>query len=200
VLLPDFLRLWIGPEFAAESAWTGQVLAFSFIFRGAFVPYHGLFQGLGKPQYLTVIYLGSGLTILGLNLLLIPAFGLAGAGYAYLIALAWGFSGLLYAWKWIKQETPWRPLVRAVLFPSVLALVSLGWCATLLSVASELGWVGLVGLGAAFAGGTTALLAGADWLSGRRDSHAGTLLRAVLRLIKSSPGVRLAEAHFEGRT
>jgi len=199
VLLPDFLRLWVGPEFAATSARVGQVLAFSFIFRGGFVPYQGLFQGLGKPQYLTVISLGSGLTILALNLLLIPAFGLVGAGYAYVLALAWGFSGLLYAWKVIKEQAPWSPLVRAALLPCALALVSLSSCLWIRTLAGEPRWLALVLLGVLFAGITSSLLVGADWLLARSESHAASLLRALARLLRSAPGYRLVASHIEGR-
>lgn len=197
-LFPDFLRLWVGPEFAARSAWVGQVLAFSFMFRGGFVPYQGMFQGLNKPQYLTAISLGSGLTVLALNLLLIPMFGLAGAGYAYVIALAWGFSGLFYAWRWIKDRASWRPLVRAVLLPCLLALASLGLCIRILSLADEPGWVGLLLLGVLFAGITAALLAGADWLLAKSRSHAVTLLHALLRLLHSVPGYRFLVSYIEG--
>ena len=96
VLFPDFLRLWINPEFARKGAWVGQLIAFSCIFRGAFIPYFGLLGGLGKPQYISYISIAVGLTSLTVNLILIPMFGLSGAGYAYIVEISWSFAAIVF--------------------------------------------------------------------------------------------------------
>jgi O-antigen/teichoic acid export membrane protein len=194
VLLPDFLCLWVGPEFAQQSARAGQIFAFSCILRGAFMPAHRLFQGKGKPQYITAWYLGSSLTNLGLNLLLIPAFGLVGAAYTYVFMLFWGILALLFAWRQVLRSASWRFLVRAVVLPIALGLVGLALAFTVRSAVPSPGWLGLILLGAAFVIGTAALVVGVEWLLGGRGSHAGILLRALFSLLQSGPWVRWLRA------
>lgn len=194
ILLPDFLRLWIDEEFSRQSAQIGQIIAASCIVRGAFLPYQDLFRGLGKPKYLSVVTVGSGLTNLGVNLLLIPLFGLAGAGYAYTITVVWGFSALWFAWKKALASDSMRPFLRAVLLPILLALVGLGLSALIRLQVQEPGWVGLVLLGALFVSVTAGLVVGGDLLLGGLDSHACVLFRAVVRFLQSGPWKGLAKA------
>lgn len=175
VLFPTFLLLWIGPEFARESAWIGQVIAFSCIVRGAYVPYQMLFQGYGKPQYLTLSYFASGLTSLALNLLLIPTFGLAGAGYTYVGTLVIGVISMIVAWRRVLLGESLLPLLRAVVLPAILAFANLLLWSTVIPVPADLGWVGLVGLGILMVAATAGSLLAADLVLGARTSYAKRL-------------------------
>ena len=194
LLLPDFLRLWVGPEFARQSAWVGQVIAFGSIVRGAFVPYVNLFGGGGKPQYQAAANLAIGLTSLALNLLLIPRFGLAGAGYSYVATTVWGFAAVVFAWKGVLHMGSVRPLGRAVALPTGLAVVALVLGALLRSSVADPGWIGLFALGAILMTGTAALVVATEWSLGGWNSHLGRLLRSIrfslagwLRLPANSP-------------
>jgi O-antigen/teichoic acid export membrane protein len=186
VLVPDFLRLWIGPEFARESAWIGQILAFGAIARGAFVPSQKLFQGAGKPQYVTAWYVTSSVILVGMNLLLISKLGLKGAGYASLIELAVPFSALLLAWKRVLRSESYRALARAVLLPYLVALccLVLGWWAR--SMFPYLGWIGLLAFAISHAGVVAMALIGADRLGGGPDRHSAAFLRPLSRLLQVS--------------
>lgn len=178
VLMPDFLRLWINPAFAAQSAWIGQVLAFSCLLRGIYIPFQPLFRGLGKPHYITLIYLGSGLTSLLLNVMLISRFGLAGTGYTYILTTAWGFAALLFAWRQVLQERAWQPLVRAAGLPLLSGLGWLGLGLVARSQAPAPGWIGLSLWAGLLAGSTALWLIALEWLLGRRESYSAAVWQA----------------------
>jgi O-antigen/teichoic acid export membrane protein len=199
VLFPDFLRLWLGPEFARESARIGQVLAASCIVRGALVPQQGLFLGLGKPQYVTTWYLGSTVLSLGLNLLLIPRYGLAGAGYAFAITPVWGFMVLIFAWSRVLGSRSLRPLLRAVALPSLLAALSLALGLVLRASLPEPGWIELFMWGGVLIVWTGGLVLGTEWLLGGRGSHTVTLVHSVGRLALSGPWMKLAKSRLGNR-
>ncbi len=200
LLFPAFLRLWMGPEFAQESARIGQIIAFSCIIRGAYVPYQNLFQGIGKPQYLTAFYLASGLSSLAFNVALIPSWGLAGAGYAYVFTLIWGVVALAFSWRRVLQGQSLRPLLRAVAVPSALALSSLMLCNRLYTIPADLGWLGLLAAGGAMMVATTGLMIGVDLIWGAGSSYAGVLLRAVSGSVVAAPMIRVLMSRWENRS
>lgn len=146
-LFPDFLRLWIDPQFAEHSAFVAQIIAFSCIVRGAFVPYDALFRGIGKPHLLTLVFLATGATSLITNLLLIPRFGLSGAGYAYLLTTFWGFAAIAFAWRHVLGKKSFMPLIRAVLIPVALGYLALFIITLLRAKLGPVSWSGLIGLG-----------------------------------------------------
>jgi O-antigen/teichoic acid export membrane protein/SAM-dependent methyltransferase len=185
VLLPDFLRVWIGGEFARQSGFTGQIIAASCIVIGAFFPYQMLLAGLGKPHLQTVQSAASAVTGLALNLALIPRLGLRGAGISYLVTSLVGFAAIFLTWRGVLESDSLRPLVRPVGLPLVSGLVALAVCAGIRSVLPEPGWVGLVGWGAAFLAVTALLLAASERGAGGADSYvhfaAGRLRLALGR-------------------
>lgn len=181
-LFPDLLRLWIDAEFANRSAWLAQIIAFSCIVRGAFVPYDALFRGLGKPQFMTLVFSASALTSLVLNLVLIPIYGLSGAGYCYVATTVWGFLALGFAWRKVLEVPSFRPLVRAVVLPVLIGWGMLAVCVLVRRGLAEPGWLVFIGLFVSGALGTAALMAGAELLLGGRSSHVAALLVSVRRL------------------
>jgi len=162
ILFPDFLRLWISIEFAQKSAWIGQLIAFSCIFRGAFIPFVSLLGGLGKPQYYSLISLAVGLTSLITNLLLIPKFGLSGAGYAYIVEISCSFIALNFICKRLLGMASVRPLLHAVVIPIGLGLIALLGAAIIRAFLNDLGWIGFFVLGASIATSTSLLIFGVD--------------------------------------
>jgi O-antigen/teichoic acid export membrane protein len=147
VLFPDFLRLWINPDFALKSAWVGQVIAFSCLVRGSFVPYENLFRGMGKPKYLSIIHFGSGITSLALNLILIPRFGLAGAGYSFLLTIFWGFGAIIFSWKRVLGMESMRALLPVVLFPIISGIAVTAIASGIRPHLGTPGWLGLILMG-----------------------------------------------------
>lgn len=148
VLIPDFLRLWINPDFAEQAAWIGQFVAGTCLVRGAFVPYVALFRGIGKPQYLTVLSICSGVASFAANVVLIPAHGLKGAAYSCCVAPAVGFSAIVFAWRGVLGMRSWAPLLRSVLLPITLGYSLLAMSLLIRQHLHPLGWLGLVAFGA----------------------------------------------------
>jgi O-antigen/teichoic acid export membrane protein len=72
--------------------------------RGAFVVYENFFKGIGKPKYNFYIIILSSLIIVLFNIILIPLFGLNGAGIAYLISPLAGVFTILVIWKKIFKD------------------------------------------------------------------------------------------------
>lgn len=183
VLVPDFLRLWISPEFAQKSAWVGQLIAASCIVRGAFIPYEHLFRGIGKPQYVLRVVLGSSLTGLIANLILIPKYGLAGTGYAFCITPVCGLVAIFVTWRYVLEMKDFARLGRTVLLPMVLGFIGLicfSWMRS--AVFGEIGWLWLFLLGGLFVVVMAGVLTLCEVLLGRDGNQVGLVMSYVARL------------------
>jgi O-antigen/teichoic acid export membrane protein len=86
LIMPEFLTLWISAEFAEEAKDIAIILAISCMIRGAAPVYMNLFKGIGKPVYNLYAIISSSLIIVILNFILIPIYGINGAGIAYLFS------------------------------------------------------------------------------------------------------------------
>jgi O-antigen/teichoic acid export membrane protein len=86
LIIPEFLALWISPEFAEQAKDIAIILAVSCMIRGAAPVYMNLFKGIGKPVYNLYAIISSSLIIVVLDLILIPIYGINGAGIAYLVS------------------------------------------------------------------------------------------------------------------
>lgn len=178
-LMPDFLRLWIGPEFARESARVGQILAISFFGPAAFAPIATYFRGVGRPGIVTLVMALVGVIVIGASLVLVPSHGALGVGYGYGFGtLAW-LSGVLVAWFYLLKRSGMRPFLRSVLLPLIEAAFLVWLQVVIRSWFGEVGWPGLIVLGSAFAGMSAALVIGVDWLLGG-DAISIELARRVL--------------------
>lgn len=179
VLMPDFLRLWINPEFAARGAWVGQVIAVSCMVQGATLPYEYLVRGLGKPKIITVIYAISSLSSLTVNILLIPRLGIDGAGYCYLVSALIGLGGIVYTWRRVLAMPSSRPLLRPVALPLATGFAVLLFLAWFRSNLAPPGWMGMFVLGGAFTlvAGTALVLVD---LAGGREGCRVPILRELL--------------------
>jgi O-antigen/teichoic acid export membrane protein len=88
VLLPEFLALWISPEFSQNSSAVAQLFALNFSLLGVTVPYFSYLKGSGKIHWLTLIFfVFSGLSII-VGVILIKLYGLEGAGIRA-ISMSW---------------------------------------------------------------------------------------------------------------
>jgi len=179
VLIPDFLQLWIGEEFAQQSALVGQIIAFGCIFRGAFYPYQMLFSGIGKPQYMTLQTFCSAVLALSLNLILIPRLGLVGAGCASASSVVVGFAAVLFVWFRVLGGGAVRPLLRVVAAPTGCALVALLACQPLRAAELAVTWPSFALQGVAYSAICLTAVLGVERIIGR--DHARTrLIREML--------------------
>lgn len=193
VVMPDFLRLWISADFARESAAVGQLVALSYITQGAFAPAATFFRGSGKPWFVTCVIFVAGVGTLLASVILIPAHGVLGVGYAYLLGSIAPLLGLLAGWFYMFGTSSMRPLMRSVVAPLVLGGVAFlleraihGWFV-------EVGWSGLISLGVLFAGLTALIVFGADLVLGG-DSPSKKLLERIVGSGKLEPVFRYFRA------
>jgi O-antigen/teichoic acid export membrane protein len=131
----EILSTWLGPDFAAKSASTLQILTLGTLINCvAFVPF-GLLQALGRPDLTAKFHLGE-LPFYGACLwFLLPRFGLPGAAWAWTLRATLD-AVLLFAavlkLKFISPRTMIeRPLQRAILALALPAvLLPLSWTQT----------------------------------------------------------------------
>lgn len=117
VLMPDFLRLWINPEFARESAGVGRLLAISLVSATAFAPIATLFRGIGRPGFVTLIMALAGTIVFVTSLALVPSRGAMGVGYGYLLSSVAWMSGLFGGWVYLYRRNSVKQLLRIVGLP-----------------------------------------------------------------------------------
>lgn len=105
LMIKDFLGVWISSDFAEKSGFIATILAFSYIARGAFLPYDSLLKGLGVPKYIMYITIASSFVILICDVSLIPSLGVNGVGYSYLLSSLIGVFVIGCIWKkYIKKK------------------------------------------------------------------------------------------------
>jgi O-antigen/teichoic acid export membrane protein len=178
VLMPDFLRLWISPDFARESAAVGQLAALSYITQGAFAPPATFFRGSGKPWFVTIVIAFAGIATLLFSLLLIPAHGVLGVGYAYLLGSIAPFLGVVIGWFYMFGSSSIIPLIRSVGLPVLMGGIAFAAESFIRNWAADLSWVGLFAFGGFFAGLAGLLVLGVDWVLGG-DSPSKALLKRI---------------------
>lgn len=125
IMLKDFLHLWISAEFAQKAGFIATLLAFSYIIRGAFLPYESLLKGIGKPNIIMYITIASSAVILITDMTLLPRVGLNGVGFAYLISSGIGIAAITYVWKKFVRF-PEKLAYRKFFLPYMISLISFG--------------------------------------------------------------------------
>lgn len=179
MLMPDFLRLWISPEFAVSSAALGQLVALSYITQGAYAPAAAFFRGTGRPWLVTVVIFLAGCATLLASLLLIPKYGVIGVGYAYLIGSVPALLGVVHGWVHMFGRASLGGLMRVLVLPGVLGGVVYIIGHTVRGYFGELTWVGLFALGGSFAALTGTLAFGGDWMLGGDDAPSKQFLEKI---------------------
>lgn len=184
IFMSDFISLWINPEFASKCSHVGQLIAASSVVRGAFVTYESLFKGINKPQYVTILSLFVGGLSLTLNCLLIPRFGIEGAGYSYCCTALLGVITVILTWKYVLGISDFFELLRSFFLPVGLAFVCMAAGFKLKLIYAPVGWIGLI-VGVALAMlVTAAVLFGADRISGSADSCSHVFQRGLMRALR----------------
>jgi O-antigen/teichoic acid export membrane protein len=180
LLLPDFLRLWISPEFARESARLGQMAALSYIAQGAYAPAATFFRGIGKPWLVTVVIFFAGAATVGSSLVLVPRHGIIGVGYAYLLGSVPAVVGLLHCWFHMFGWLSYRGLFRLIGLPLTMGGIAIASEYAVRSFFAELNWFSLFLLGGGFAAWMAALILGADWALGGATAPSKRFLASIL--------------------
>ncbi len=164
IVMPEFLRLWMGEAFARQSAAVAQIIAASMAVQGAFVPYFSLLKGTGRVHWLTVIYLlTTGLGVVA-AVALVPMFGVMGAGYRLWVMVWAGFAVILIVCRKVFPEASLRSVVTTYLTIPLLAGLGCGvgfwWVWTALGLK---GWVWIIAAWVVMASTLSLLL----WASNR---------------------------------
>lgn len=188
VLMPDFLRLWISPEFAQRSTAVGQCIALSAIGGSTYLAIATFFRGSGRPGVVTLVMSIAGSTVFVGNLLLIPEYGVLGVGYAYLIGSTVWLLGLTVGWFRSFGACSLRGFLRSAFVPLLVGVVAFFLTRVVRGWYGELNWLGLVVLGVLFSALVLALLFLADHFTG--SGYSADLLRRVLNSNKVSPVYR----------
>lgn len=181
-VLTDFMKLWISEEFTIQSGFVGTLIAGSCIVRGAFLPYQSLFRGMGKPQYYLILVICTSMTIVLADLILIPMYGLAGAGYSFCISPLWGFAAILFTWYSLFKKNQFRPLLRFIFVPIFLSFLMLGisfWMRTWFP--ENLSWPGLILVGGILFTLNTTVIVGYELISGKEQSSIRMLADRLKR-------------------
>lgn len=171
-LAPAFLEVWIGPEFATEHALTLQLLALGYAIAASSVVASNVAIGIGDVRTPAVFAVMGGTVTLLAVLLLAPRYGAAGAAAAAVIGMTQAtlFNDLI--------ARRLGPLARSASWPLLWRLAMIGIpVAVLASLASAIarGWISIVVIGAAAAGGFLLL-----WLSTFGRGYWRLVLRRFL--------------------
>jgi len=167
----EILAVWLGPNFAATSTSTVQILAFGVLINSvAFVPF-GLVQGLGRPD-LTAKFHFLELPFYALALwFFLSRFGLPGAAWAWTLRAALDAAllfGAVAKLNLVSASAPlYKPLRRALVAVALPAvLLPLSWIKMPLGLQAGIGALVLLGFVAVVWGYAL-------------DHHERNLLRAV---------------------
>jgi O-antigen/teichoic acid export membrane protein len=187
VLMPRFLELWMGRDFARHASGPAQVLAAAFALTGAFAPYFSLLKGTDRMHWLTGIFLTTTGLGIAASLVLVPWLGLWGAALRYWVAIWCGFVVIAIITRKVFGASLRRRLVPTLWVPILLSIGLGGAMVWATGLLGPLGWIALLGSWA----GMSALLASALWGCNRlqtgRDGPAAQVADALRRLL---PGRR----------
>ncbi len=108
VFAHDLLLLWIGPDFAMNTAGLLRILAFGSAASCLFAIPSFYLLGIGKSKWLASMSFAQGIITFGVAALLIPHLGLAGAGWGTTLSTTVHISVLILMWKYIFRT--WIPI------------------------------------------------------------------------------------------
>ena len=178
VIMPEFLSLWISPEFSKGSARVAQLIVLSQAVMGATVTYFAYLKGTGKVHWLTVMTLTTTGFSIAAAVVLVKLYGLTGAGIRVTL-MSW--TGLLLyvivLKKGLKQRSLVAPVWRSILLPLILAAGFAVPVNYLWGVLRFHGWISLCVGYPAMAGTLCALLIGIDFAVYGDKGGAESLIR-----------------------
>jgi O-antigen/teichoic acid export membrane protein len=178
-LMPELLKLWIGSDFARESATVGQLVALAYIAPAAFAPIACFFRGTGRPWVVTVVMAAAGIVTLVFSAALVHRHGVAGVGYAYLLSSIPWLVGLAWGWIYAFGFTLIGAVIRAAVVPLSLGGVAFALAGATRDRVGDPSWFQLLALGGSFAAFTALLVFAADCALGK-DGPSQKLLHRIV--------------------
>ena len=173
----EILRLWMGPEFAAQGALPLQIFLVGLMFNAiAQIPVT-LLHAYGRPDLPAKFNLIELPVMIGLNVVLIPAFGIAGAASAWAVRVILDCVLLFRAGSAYAGGIGLRPsLPRRWTSGLLLAAGASAFVAFMVLVDNEL-------LRIAWAAVFTCVYASGVWLFGFDDADRGFVLQMKMKLL-----------------
>lgn len=174
------LHLWVGEEFARESAWPLRLLALGYALNALTTMPALAVDSVGRPRVTAAFSVGSAVLNVVLSVALIPPFGLVGASCAILltsVALLPPF--LLYAHRRVLRLGVGDVIRRSLLRPALATALAALPAAALVPLADSLPLLAVCGLAA----GVTYLAA--TVLVGVYDETDRDVIRASLARVAS---------------
>jgi O-antigen/teichoic acid export membrane protein len=189
ILLPEFLSLWISPEFSRSSATVAQLITIGFSLTGVTVPYFAYLKGSGKIHWLTMLYfISSGLSIIS-AIILINIYGLLGAGIRVCL-LSWTVVviSVIVLKKGLDPPFMVSIVFRSMVLPLVISTAFAWPMYYLWDVLNYHGWVPIILGYSVMAGLLAVLLAGIDLVFFKEKGVAGQLVKIIAVYLRSMIG------------
>jgi O-antigen/teichoic acid export membrane protein len=200
----DLLRLYVGVEIANSVGWLLQVIGLASILSSGSVSVAQYLMGVGKTAWMAATALATGLIVLGVGLLLVPHYGLIGAGWAQILAILLSRPVIHFLlWRSSLRETiPGRIYFSYLYGPAVIGIA----CTTILAAArARLAWTpgvfGLATAGLMSAGALFGVVIVTDrLLPGSAQRRADLMSLAALALARSRRVLYWSSTAIEHRT
>ena len=123
ILAEPVLRLFTTAEIAADGYFIVPLVALSILFYGTFVVIAHILVVAKKTKIMGLIWIIAAVVNLGLNILVVPRWGILGAALTTLIAysLALGI-GSYYSFKEFKFSIDWRFIIKSLIASAIMSL------------------------------------------------------------------------------
>jgi O-antigen/teichoic acid export membrane protein len=108
VFAPEILGLWLGPDYAVQSATALRVLALGVLINGLAQTPFTFLQAAGRPDLTAKFHIGELVLHLPLTWLLVANYGVSGAAFAWLVRVSIDTSLLIYANRKLLGLSAWE--------------------------------------------------------------------------------------------
>jgi O-antigen/teichoic acid export membrane protein len=130
VLIPDFLILWVGPDVAKETISVARILVIGVSIGSVFAIPSNFLLGTARGKWLAMMAFAQGILVLISSALLIPQFGLSGAGWGTTIGTLTHIVVLFLMWKiifikWLPGKIYFTPLIAPMGMAYIVAFILL---------------------------------------------------------------------------
>jgi len=123
LLAEPVLRLFSTAEIASEGYFVLPVIALGTLFFAAYVPIMHIIVLVKKTRITGAIWIVCALVNLGLNILIVPRWGILGAAITTLIAYALAMAlTTYYAFKEFKFTIDWRFIIKSLIASAIMSL------------------------------------------------------------------------------
>lgn len=180
IVMPEFLSLWVSPEFAEYSAPVARLLALGLACNGGVGAYFALLKGTGRIHWLTWIFTTYMVISAIITALLVFKYGLIGAGVKMLVAAWCGMTFCMVVGKMVFSSLR----VGRVLLETAIIPVSLGGLVYVTGInLQELnligGWISLMFFAVVCAALLGVMLLGVNIIIFRKDASGSALIKRI---------------------